>query len=138
MAAAMGAIASSSEAIALTLLSPLRRWSGYLRLAGQRSRKARSANRPTSLSHDMACRSLLIAVLLVAVADPALANWWIVRASDGKCVVVDIEPTENDKTVTKVGKDVYQTPERAEADVKRLCKESKAPDQPPRDPGNAK
>jgi hypothetical protein len=46
----------------------------------------------------MACRSLLIAVLLVVVADPALANWWIVRASDGKCVVVDIEPTANDKT----------------------------------------
>jgi SepF-like predicted cell division protein (DUF552 family) len=86
----------------------------------------------------MACRSLLIAVLLVAVADPALANWWIVRASDGKCVVVDIEPTEKDKSVTKVGEDVYQTPEQAEADVKRLCKESKAPGQPPRDPGNAK
>ena len=60
----------------------------------------------------MACRSLLIAVLLVAVADPALANWWIVRASDGKCVVVDIEPTEKDKSVTKVGEDVYQTPSR--------------------------
>jgi SepF-like predicted cell division protein (DUF552 family) len=68
----------------------------------------------------------------------ALANWWIVRASDGKCIVVDIEPTEKDKTVTKVGKDVYQTPEQAEADVKRLCKESKAPDQPPRDPENSK
>ena len=86
----------------------------------------------------MACRSLLIAVLLVVVADPALANWWIVRASDGKCIVVDIEPTEKDNNVTKVGKDVYQTPEQAEADVKRLCKESKAPGQPPRDPGNAK
>ena len=87
----------------------------------------------------MACRSLLIAVLLVTVADPALANWWIVRASDGKCsIVVDIEPTEKDNNVTKVGKDVYQTPEQAEADVKRLCKESKAPGQPPRDPGNAK
>jgi SepF-like predicted cell division protein (DUF552 family) len=86
----------------------------------------------------MACRSLLIAVLLVVVADPAVANWWIVRASDGKCVVVDIEPTEKDKSVTKVGKDVYQTPGQAEADVKRLCEESKAADQPPRDPGNAK
>jgi SepF-like predicted cell division protein (DUF552 family) len=84
----------------------------------------------------MACRSLLIAVLLVAVADPALANWWIVRASDGKCVVVDMEPTGKDKGVTKVGKDVYQTPDQAEADVKRLCKESKPPDQPAREPGN--
>jgi hypothetical protein len=86
----------------------------------------------------MAYRLLLIAVLLLAFADPARANWWIVRASDEKCLVVDIEPTGNDKTVTKVGKDVYQTPEQAEADVKRLCKESKAEDQPPRDPGKAK
>jgi len=75
----------------------------------------------------MACRSLLIAVLLVVVADRALANWWIVRASDGKCVVVDIEPTEKDKSVTKVGKDVYQTPEQAEADVKRLWQGIKGP-----------
>jgi SepF-like predicted cell division protein (DUF552 family) len=78
----------------------------------------------------MAHRFLLIAVLFVAVADPALASWWIVRASDGKCVVVDIEPTGKDKGVTKVGKDVYQTPDQAEADVKRLCKDSKPADQP--------
>ena len=63
----------------------------------------------------MAYRLLLIAVLLLAFADPARANWWIVRSSDEKCLVVDIEPTGNDKTVTKVGKDVYQTPEQAEA-----------------------
>ena len=82
----------------------------------------------------MAYRLLLIAVLLLAFADPARANWWIVRSSDEKCLVVDIEPTGNDKTVTKAGKDVYQTPEQAEADVKRLCKESKVED----DPGKAK
>ena len=73
----------------------------------------------------MAHRVLLTAVLVVVVANPALANWWIVRASDGKCIVVDIEPTEKDKDVTRVGKDVYQTPDQAEVDVKRLCKESK-------------
>ncbi len=56
----------------------------------------------------MAHRLLLIAVFSVAIADPALANWWIVRASDGKCVVVDIEPTGTDKGITKVGKDVYK------------------------------
>jgi hypothetical protein len=84
----------------------------------------------------MACRLLLMAGLLLAFADQALANWWIVRASDEKCLVVDLEPTGNDKTVTNVG-EVYQTPEQAEADVKRLCKESKAADRPPRDPGNA-
>jgi hypothetical protein len=76
----------------------------------------------------MARRLLLIAVLSVAVADPALANWWIGRASDGKCLVVDIEPTGKDKGVTMLGKDVYQTPDQAEADVKRLCKESKPAD----------
>ena len=84
----------------------------------------------------MAYRLLLMAVLLLAFADQALANWWIVRASDEKRLVVDLEPMGNDKTVTKVG-EVYQTPEQAEADVKRLCKESKAEDRPPRDPGNA-
>jgi SepF-like predicted cell division protein (DUF552 family) len=78
----------------------------------------------------MAHRVLLTVVLVIAVANPALANWWIVRASDGKCVVVDIEPTGKDKNVTKVGKDVYQTPDEAEADVKRLCKESKPTNQP--------
>ena len=84
----------------------------------------------------MSRRVLLIAVLFTAIADPALANWWIVRASDGKCIVVDIEPTGKDKTVTKVGKNSYQTPEQAEADVKRLCKESNSGDQPAGDPGN--
>ena len=73
----------------------------------------------------MTHRVLLTAVLVVVVANPALANWWIVRASDGKCVVVDIEPTGKDKEVTRVGKDIYQTPDQAEVDVKRLCKESK-------------
>jgi SepF-like predicted cell division protein (DUF552 family) len=81
-------------------------------------------------------RVLLIAVLLVAVADPALANWWIVRSSDGRCVVVDIEPTGKDKGVTRIGKDVYQTPDQAEADVKRLCKGSKPADHPAREPEN--
>ena len=79
----------------------------------------------------MAHRFVLIAALVVAFADPAFANWWIVRASDEKCLVVDIEPTGSDKAVTKIGKNVYQTPEEAEADVKRLCKESKAKDQRP-------
>ena len=86
----------------------------------------------------MARRLILMVVLLFAFADQVFASWWIVRASDEKCLVVDIEPTVNDKTVTKVGENVYQTPEQAEADVKRLCKESKTEDQPPRGPGKAK
>jgi hypothetical protein len=57
----------------------------------------------------------------------AFANWWLVRSSDGKCLVVDIEPTGKDKTITKIGKDVYQSAERAEQDAKKLCKEAKPP-----------
>ena len=79
----------------------------------------------------MAYRLLLITVLLLAFANPALANWWIVRAADGKCLVVDVEPSGSD--VAKVGKDVYQTQQQAEAKVKTLCKE----DRLPRAPGNA-
>jgi hypothetical protein len=33
-----------------------------------------------------------------------------------------IEPSANDKHVTKVGEKVYQTREQAEADLKLLCK----------------
>jgi hypothetical protein len=80
----------------------------------------------------MSYKFLLVAVILFALADPAFAGWWIVRAADEKCLVVDIEPTGDD--VTKVGKDVYQTREQAEADVKGLCKESRAPTSTP---GNA-
>ena len=78
----------------------------------------------------------MIGVLLFVFADPALANWWIVRSSDETCLVVDIEPRGNDKAVTKFGNDVYETSEQAEAGVKKLCGESKGEDQP-RDRGNA-
>jgi hypothetical protein len=78
----------------------------------------------------MACRFLLVPVLVLAFADPALAKWWIVRAADEKCLVVDIEPLPGGKDVTKVGNNVYETQEQAEADLKRLCKETNAP---PRD-----
>lgn len=77
----------------------------------------------------MTSRILLIVILLFAFADPALADWWIVRSSDDTCLVVDIEPRGNDKAVTKVGKDVYETSEQAEADVKKFCGESKADNQ---------
>jgi hypothetical protein len=80
----------------------------------------------------VAYRFVLLASFVLAFANPAFANWWIVRSSDETCLVVDIEPKDNDKAaLTKVGKDVYQTSKEAEADVKRLCKESKAKDRPP-------
>jgi hypothetical protein len=72
---------------------------------------------------------------LLASADQALASWWIVRASDETCLVVDIEPTGTDKGVTKLGKDNYETSAQAEADVKLLCKEQSA--KPTREPGSA-
>ena len=68
------------------------------------------------------CGPVLIGALLLALPDLALANWWIVRASDKQCLVVDIEPTGKDKSVTRIGRLVYPTREEAEADVKRLCK----------------
>jgi hypothetical protein len=71
----------------------------------------------------MSCRLLLIAAFSVAFVNSAFANWWIVRSADGKCLVVDIEPTG--VGVTKVGKAVYQTQEQAETDAKPLCKETK-------------
>jgi hypothetical protein len=74
-------------------------------------------------------RSLLLGTLLVAgsFASPAFADWWIVRSSDGTCLVVDIEPTGKDKSLTKIGKDSYPTADLAEADVKLLCKETAQP-----------
>ena len=47
---------------------------------------------------------VLIGALLLAIPDPALANWWIVRASDKKCLVVDIEPTGKDKSVLRLAR----------------------------------
>jgi hypothetical protein len=76
---------------------------------------------------------LVIGTALVACSAPALADWWIVRSSDEKCLVVDIKPKPEDKGVTKIGEDVYHTAQEAKADVKRLCKDSK-PDS--KDDGN--
>jgi hypothetical protein len=79
-------------------------------------------------------RRLLISAGLVAgvFVKPALADWWIVRSADGVCLVVDIQPTGKDPTVTKVGKDSYQTEAEANADLKRLCEEPKVPSKPSR------
>ena len=68
------------------------------------------------------CGPVLIGALLLALPDPARADWWIVRASDKQCLVVDIEPTGKDESVTRIGRLVYPTREEAEAEVKRLCK----------------
>lgn len=67
-----------------------------------------------------------MAVSLFALADSALANWWIVRSSDETCLVVDIEPKGNDKSV-KV-RTFIKTQEQAEADVERLSVKSQRPE----------
>jgi len=72
----------------------------------------------------------IAALLMFLPVSSALASWWLVRSSDGKCLVVDIEPTDKDKNVTKIGKDVYQSPDQAEADAKRICTETKPQDKP--------
>ena len=79
-------------------------------------------------------RRLLITTALVSgvFVRPALAEWWIVRSADGVCLVVDVQPTGKDPTVTKVGRDSYQTEAEANADLKRLCEEPKVPSKPNR------
>jgi len=70
---------------------------------------------------------LIIALILTFSAPNAtLASWWLVRSSDGKCLVVDIEPTGKNQNVTKIGKGVYQSANEAEADAKRLLQRCKA------------
>jgi len=73
--------------------------------------------------------TFIAVVLMFSATSPALASWWLVRSSDGKCLVVDIEPTDKDKNITKIGKDAYQSADEAEADAKRICKDAKPPDQ---------
>jgi hypothetical protein len=46
----------------------------------------------------------LAVVLVICASNSALANWWLVRSSDGKCLVV----ATTDQNVTKIGKDVYR------------------------------
>ena len=67
------------------------------------------------MRHALAC---IVIVLIFSTTNSALASWWLVRSSDGKCLVVDMEPTGKDKNVTKIGKDVYQSADQAERDAK--------------------
>lgn len=78
------------------------------------------------------CRFLISVgvTLVICASNSALASWWLVQSSDGKCLVVDIEPTDKDKDVTKIGKENYQSADEAEADAKALCKEPKSSNKP--------
>jgi hypothetical protein len=55
---------------------------------------------------------------------PSFADWWIVRSSDEKCLVVDIEPLPGNKDVTRMGKESYQSEQEAQVDLERLCPDS--------------
>ena len=71
----------------------------------------------TNFKSQLAATLLFIATL---IPTPVVADWWIVRSSDEKCLVVDTEPTPG-RNATKIGKDHYSSVEEAEADVKHLC-----------------
>jgi hypothetical protein len=63
------------------------------------------------MRHALAC---IVIVLIFSTTNSALASWWLVRSSEGKCLVVNIEPTDQDKTVTKIGNEAYQSADQAE------------------------
>jgi len=73
----------------------------------------------TYFKYQLAGATLLIIATLIPTS--VVADWWIVRSSDEKCLVVDTEPTPG-RNATKIGKDRYSSVEEAEADVKNLCK----------------
>jgi len=71
--------------------------------------------------------SAVAAVLTFPAINSALADWWLVRSSDGKCLVVDIEPTDKDKNVTKIGKAVYQSAARLKRTLSGFAKMQSPP-----------
>jgi hypothetical protein len=82
--------------------------------------RASNKHRVTTWREKCATISVLLGGAAIAFSTPVLADWWIVRSSDETCLVVDIEPKGQERGITKIGKDAYQTAEQAEADVKRL------------------
>lgn len=72
----------------------------------------------TYFTSQLAATTLLF---IATMPTSVVADWWIVRSSDEKCLVVDTEPTPGNNA-TKIGKDRYSSVEEAEADVKHLCK----------------
>jgi hypothetical protein len=67
-------------------------------------------------------KSLLALVMVAGVAAPAFADeYYVVRGSDKKCRVVESKPV--DSTVVQVGPLAFVTRERAESEVRVLCKD---------------
>jgi hypothetical protein len=67
-------------------------------------------------------KSLLALVMVAGVAAPAFADeYYVVRGPDKKCRVVESKPV--DSTVVQVGPLAFVTRERAESEVRVLCKD---------------
>ena len=62
-------------------------------------RQAQHPLTPSAVPEARDSSHALTAVLSLALANQVFANWWIVRSSDEKCLVVDIEPMTNNQAV---------------------------------------
>ncbi|MGO8841290.1 MAG: hypothetical protein ACLQF1_09210 [Methyloceanibacter sp.] len=63
----------------------------------------------------------LVAALILGFAGAAVAaqhQFFIVQDKDKNCRIVESKPDVADKQVVQVGKEVYQTREEAEVDIK--------------------
>jgi hypothetical protein len=87
------------------------------------TRSGSRANRRDHFEHTATTQHSFIEVMTLSASlrTPVVADWWIVRSSDEKCLVVDTEPTAG-RNATKIGKDRYSSVGEAEADMKHLCK----------------
>jgi hypothetical protein len=67
-------------------------------------------------------RSLLALAVIIGASAPAFADeYYVVRGPDKKCRVVESRPV--DSTVVQVGPLAFVTRERAESEVRVLCKD---------------
>jgi hypothetical protein len=67
---------------------------------------------------------LLAAALIVGFAGTAVAaqnQFFIVKDKDKHCRIIESKPDVADKQSIQVGKEVYQTREEAEVDIKVIC-----------------
>jgi hypothetical protein len=71
----------------------------------------------------MLFRLALTAALAPGAASPAFADYWIVRAADRTCTIVDEPPEESEESVQVVGQQLYVTREAAEEDMKIACRQ---------------
>jgi hypothetical protein len=66
----------------------------------------------------------LAAALILGFAGAAVATqnqFFIVQDKDKHCRIIESKPDVADKQTLQVGKEVYQTREEAEVDIKVIC-----------------